>query len=205
MSTQQKITLLGLWGLKQACPVSWCQVNHMWRVKQVARMAFKVKLTSPWQWDTDPQRAKPELSALNLSPFPIKTSSRHLLSILNRPEIKTWNSYQKLILKKVPGHTHTRGLEAYSPPRIFQNDNYQAKILVKFRQNHLIFGQSLDKIFGQETSAPPPNHKRTPMFLVQTTCRNPTRFPKIEKVQIYFIHHALLMRGYINWQSVLLL
>ena len=45
------------------------------------------------------------------------------------------------------------------PLEFFQNDNFRAKIHVniraKPRQNHLIFRQALDKIFGQETSDHP--------------------------------------------------
>ena len=33
---------------------------------------------------------------------------------------------------------------------------FASSLYVIFGQNHLIFGQALNKIFGQETSAPPP-------------------------------------------------
>ena len=40
------------------------------------------------------------------------------------------------------------------PPWIFSNSHFRAKKHVIFGQNHLIFGQAMEKIFGQLTSAP---------------------------------------------------
>ena len=41
-----------------------------------------------------------------------------------------------------------------SPPRIFSNSHFRAKNQVIFGQYHLIFVQAMEKIFGQQTSAP---------------------------------------------------
>ena len=64
-------------------------------------------------------------------------------------------------LKYRCAHRRTRGggggLLQPPPPRIVQNGNFRSKIHVIFGQNqNLLFGQALDKIFGQKTSAPPP-------------------------------------------------
>ena len=90
---------------------------------------------------------------------------------------------------------HTIGVRGgggggFSPPRIFENFNFRAKIHIIFGQHHLIFGQALDKIFGQETSTSPPPPKKKKkrkketgpvhlwhtfpvcsIIMVQTTCR----------------------------------
>ena len=47
------------------------------------------------------------------------------------------------------------GAGGCSPPRIFKIGIFgQKKNHVIFGQNHLIFGQAMEKIFGQLTSAP---------------------------------------------------
>ena len=47
-----------------------------------------------------------------------------------------------------------RGLQPPPPPIIFQIAIFGPKNQVIFGQNHLIFGQAMEKIFGQLTSAP---------------------------------------------------
>ena len=59
-----------------------------------------------------------------------------------------------------------------SPPRNFQIAIFGQKNNVIFGQNHLIFGQAMDKIFGQLTSAPPPpfRNETGPVRLYVTVC-----------------------------------
>ena len=56
-------------------------------------------------------------------------------------------------------HRRTRrggggGLGGCSPPWNLSNSHIRAKNQVIFGQNHLIFGQAMEEIFGQLTSAP---------------------------------------------------
>ena len=65
-------------------------------------------------------------------------------------------------------HRRTRrGGGGLQPPWNFWNSHFRAKNNVIFRQNHLIFGQAMKKIFGQLTSAPAPTQKwsRTPALM----------------------------------------
>ena len=61
------------------------------------------------------------------------------------------------------------GGEGLQPPIIFQIAIFGQKKQVVFGQNHLIFGQAMAKIFGQETSAPPP--PRTKLVPYAYGCR----------------------------------
>ena len=64
------------------------------------------------------------------------------------------------------------GLQPPPPPWNFSNGHFRAKkkIHIIFGQNHLIFGQAMDEIFGQLNPSPPPppkqNWSRTPMCVI---------------------------------------
>ena len=60
-------------------------------------------------------------------------------------------------------HRHTgHGAGGGGASRIFSTSHFQARNLVIFGQNHLIFVQAMEKkIFGQETSTPPPPPNET--------------------------------------------
>ena len=50
-------------------------------------------------------------------------------------------------------------------PWNFSNSHIRVENQVIFGQNHLIFGQAMEKIFGQLTSAPPPLNETGPVPL----------------------------------------
>ena len=58
---------------------------------------------------------------------------------------------------------HRRTRRGGGTPYNFSNGNFWAKKLVIFGHNHLIFGQAMENIFGQEISAPERNWSRTHM------------------------------------------
>ena len=62
-----------------------------------------------------------------------------------------------------------RGLGGYSPPIIFQMYIFGGKKQVKFGLNHLIYGEAMENIFGQENSAPLPSNESGPVRLQQLT------------------------------------
>ena len=67
-----------------------------------------------------------------------------------------------------PSYKAGAGGGGLQPPKSFQKWEFSGKKPkhVIFVQNHLIFGQTLDKIFVQETSAPPPQKKKKKLKLV---------------------------------------
>ena len=60
------------------------------------------------------------------------------------------------------------GVRGMGLARIFQIAIFLGENMT-FGQNHLIFGQAMENIFGQETSdpPPPPNETRTPMMIMR--------------------------------------
>ena len=61
-----------------------------------------------------------------------------------------------LTLSHIP-HIGVQGGGVQQPPLEgnFSSGHFREKQVI-FVKNHLIFGQALEKIFGQETAAPPP-------------------------------------------------
>ena len=76
---------------------------------------------------------------------------------------------KRILVFRVCSHRRTRrgggGAWGLQPPRIFQISHFRAKKHVIFGQDHLVFGQALEKIFGQLTSASSPLNETGPVCL----------------------------------------